>query len=485
MKQLIRFLMLMLISLLSVTSANAAMLCPQVIEPSKTQFSDSKLRDQFKSVFNESLKTPEKIQNQYKNGVIGFGKRKLGEDLFRRYEIGESTPLTLMQLGYSIKEAKFAPPELMADLYANITKAILQRAKSQGLSENDIILPVVLFSNAKSANDTVAIRLGIDDLPDASKGWELKKSETEVSSDNFTEFIADGKMIFEPHMLFHDVNHFVDFIQNPAYMKEYRDFSRQKLRWKKQATEEQKTLLANRIDRMENNFNEFVYLPDPKAKSLLLQIFPNKNIPMERSAYVEFYKKQKPDDLMWIVEELLPNEEKFYRRHGGGARDESDRMFIDQDFQHLSPIFDYCTGQVLSNDRKSYAKNSTYLYEELPLLFDRLKFVLKFINNPDGQNHNRIGNYQLNLKNWHKLDLTIPQVAQGIRAALPHILAEIEITLKSAMDLKLTEQQLVRDTALLMEPNGIEKYQQSVTYKHYQRISRPDTAKWNLWVAPF
>jgi hypothetical protein len=448
---------------------------------------------EFEKGYSSPSATKSFVDLKEKENDIGKPLKSIstGQILAQRRELGESTGKILTDLGYRVVGDQLMPPRNLALFYSRLMARLYSAAESANIDKSDVLLPAFLFRrNNDGKHDSVFVRPGIDPLPKVSDGWVLDESGTELNTAEFHRMIQERKFLLGSRMFFHDMGHFVDFIENPQYMRAYRLFIEKKnaMLTGDIPPSVQKHVLGQVAFRgdLERYFSEWIYLPSFKNTDKIRQLIGNISLdkPSDLNEVTNFYRKEKSNTLLKLAKRFLKNRYVLFSSHGGGARDWSvDRYltpeYIIKGFQESLLVN---AGAVAPNrineDPKEYGviiQNSDQAYRmyEAPGLFQRLEYLVDTKEGrsvpPEIQEALR---KMFETSGMQNFDIFIQEL-------IAIHLGGIHFRVQSALNLNMTPDQIAQDTAFLYEKKGYLKYAQTNTFKYFSTY-KPYSIQWYL-----
>jgi hypothetical protein len=406
---------------------------------------------------------------------LGDSKRPVyfGEILARRRREKDFTANFLVsRFGYREHAGYVMPPRNYSKLLSRIYTQVFESARANGVPESQIILPAFVFSRTvRGKKEYAFLRPGIDPLPPKEFGWRLEKESYETPGPVFIDMITNGKMPLTPGMLFHDIGHFIDFIETPKYMPAFRGFLLAKKRFQAEferpgITERQNSYgkIVNR-DFIDRYLNEWVFLPSKRNAEVIDRTLLSRNKSETLAEIEQKYSALTPEQAISKTKIVLRNWNLLFSRHGGGARDMSvERRFRQQDL--VEGIIELSTGisnYVQQGAGRGATMDANYWKNEAPHMRHRLEVFLKIL---EGQ----------------EVPPEVQAVVQdGASNLLVKQLAEIEFRIRTAQDLQMSPERMASDLALLYQPEGWKQYRRTPTYRYFSTF-RDQSTQWYLAV---
>ncbi|HWU41898.1 MAG TPA: hypothetical protein VN132_00630, partial [Bdellovibrio sp.] len=411
----------------------------------------------------------------------------LGEILFQRHQLDDPTTKVMVdKFGYRQYMNQLVPPQNLPALYARIFFELITSARASGLSDDEILLPAFPFvreDRISKKRSYLFIRPGIDSLPNRAEGWRPELSMPELKTEEYQQLILEGKYLLDPIGFFHDIGHFIDYIERPRYMPDYRHLvSKKNAIAHSNLSEAEKIKLYGQIiltGDLEFFINERLYLPSEKNVARIHQIIPTLKTDsfMSLENTRSLYKNKSSTELVRSAKSFLKNRFLLFSSHGGASRDRLiDVNLATPEFtiNGLEETFKTESDQRSISFFPPYDKNvSVYLIHEPVAIFQRLEYLIAY---KEGQTIPiEIERYISQMMKDH----SYKDMQNFVDVLISYHLAEIQFKIQIALLLKITPEQIATDTALLYEPEGWKKYQLTNTYRYFSTF-RHNTIQWKL-----
>ncbi|MDE2491480.1 MAG: hypothetical protein KGM24_11560, partial [Elusimicrobia bacterium] len=386
-----------------------------------------------------------------------------GRELARRVRRGDPTARRMLELGYELSAAPgsrapvLAPPPAER-LIGALTHAIIAAARRAGLSEDQVILPALVFARRRGGRlEHRLARPGRDAIPSPTDGWRPVRGQSAIlPEETFARAVASGRMPFEPSGYYHDVGHLIDFIERPAFMAAQRGLFRAAAERVRAGS----SPFGARWSWALQELNEFNIKAAPGRERDWDEVLgPAPSGAPERARFAAKYATWRLARMTAVRREL---ERRYYALHdtfGGAARDYIFSM-------HSGPELPYAgleearAGRALPEHRARLGFGLNLL-NQVPALLTRMRFIEDLLAG------RRIAGFHRS-----RADPTLlkrPALLAAYRAAL----VEVELQARLAYRLRLTPEKAYADYAARLRPGGEAAYRRSATYRYFRALSKP------------
>ncbi|MBX9767310.1 MAG: hypothetical protein K2X47_08580, partial [Bdellovibrionales bacterium] len=264
----------------------------------------------------------------------------ISDQLGQRAMRDDSHTKRLLTLGAANPPGGFEMPKNLAQIFVEANRSIAIRIAKGELQEDQAIYPALLFVDPNRSQDDppIAIRPGIDPLPEFSEDLKLLFAPSQLSHEFWENQLAEGRLPFNfsPSFIHHDFGHLTEYLDDPIHMAATRTYYKlarlRSERWRKDLENEQLHKSQNPFDlRRATHFDrvfvfaEFLSLPNLQKKTQIQSLWPEFFLrPRSKGGLSEaeqlIHRLSKGEQLS-LLERILDADESILLRQGGALRD--------------------------------------------------------------------------------------------------------------------------------------------------------------------
>lgn len=463
--------------------AKGNLLCIEVLNPKKIATFEADLR----ILGHHLIEIPDVANIQVTTAYNGFLEnftshfegtkpKSTSEILAQRYSQHDEAAQSTLKLGFTLspdKKGILAPQDWQVPIKAIVSQLALN-VKLKKIKPNEILYPTFFFKNSNSSDSSiyVPVRPFIDSWPnlDQYRLMTGDKLGEQLPANIFNYYAARGYMPFFPgKLLEHEIAHFTELTFRPALMSAVREDLRKK-QINRDIVESDKELVSGKSLSEIRSFaiGEFFSLPNIDQDKKIRKLWSLKKI--SKSARSQRIEQMGNLERKVEIEKILSafqSDESLLIRMGGGSRDSYN---LEQELRYslariLSQVedVDYSTYTLIDKSYRVIANENLHgILSELQVLYTliyELDSKLESLN----EQRKQLGYWE----KFKKMDEA--ERNKKLKKMLVTRMIQLEAAFVSAIELKITPEQVVRDNT----QDRISR--SSATYRYLKSFVLPNT----------